>query len=160
MNLSLPIWIGSIALLIFLAGRFGLLSGRAPRKLGVHDGRLKAPSRTPNSVSSQADLWSEHPRRTHAHIDPLPLSGDGPGTMERLHTIAAAMPGATVVEFREDYLYVRFQTPWLRFVDDAEFWLDPKANVIQLRSASRIGRRDFDVNRKRLESIRRRLVAA
>ena len=160
MNLSLPIWIGGIALLIFLAGRIGLLSGRVPRKLGVHEGRLKAPSRTPNSVSSQAGLWSEHPRCRQAHIDPLALRGDGPGTMERLHTIAAAMPGATVVEFRKDYLYVRFRTPLLRFFDDAEFWFDSEANVIQLRSASRIGRRDFDVNRKRLESIRRRLAAA
>ena len=37
-----------------LAGQLGLLKGKAPTDLGVHDGRLKPPSKTPNSVSSQA----------------------------------------------------------------------------------------------------------
>jgi uncharacterized protein (DUF1499 family) len=41
-------------------------------------------------------------------------------------------------------------------VDDAEFWLDPAAGVIQVRSASRLGSKDFGVNRKRIEAIRSR----
>ena len=55
-----------------------------------------------------------------------------------------AMPGATVVTQRDDYLYVRFSTRWLGFVDDAEFWADPANRVIQLRSASRLGASDLD----------------
>ena len=40
------------------------------------------------------------------------------------------------------------------YVDDVEFALDEKAGVIHVRSASRLGIRDMDVNRKRIESIR------
>ncbi|HEY9596037.1 MAG TPA: DUF1499 domain-containing protein, partial [Cyanophyceae cyanobacterium] len=40
------------------------------------------------------------------------------------------------------------------FVDDVEFFLDDNANVIQVRSASRLGESDLGVNRKRIETIR------
>jgi len=40
-----------------------------------------------------------------------------------------------------------------------EFWFDPAANVIQVRSASRVGRGDMGVNRKRIEAIRAALEA-
>jgi uncharacterized protein (DUF1499 family) len=42
-------------------------------------------------------------------------------------------------------------------VDDVEFFFDGK--VVQVRSCSRLGRRDFGVNRKRVEAIRRRVEA-
>ena len=40
------------------------------------------------------------------------------------------------------------------FVDDLEFWLNPTQAVIEVRSASRLGREDFGANRARLERIR------
>jgi uncharacterized protein (DUF1499 family) len=40
------------------------------------------------------------------------------------------------------------------FVDDVEFFLDEGANVIHVRSASRLGQSDLGVNRKRVETIR------
>ena len=147
----------ALVLLIVAAGQMGLFSGRPPQHLGVRDGRLKAPSSTPNSVSSQAGLWAGHARRTQAQIAPLVLVGTGPETIARIQSIVAEMPSATIVEAREDYLYVRFTTRWLRFVDDAEFWFDPSTQVVQVRSASRVGRRDLDVNRQRIEAIRQRL---
>ena len=45
----------------------------------------------------------------------------------------------------------------MKFVDDAEFWFDPANSVVQVRSASRIGRKDFGVNRARIEAIRQAL---
>ncbi|MFT6766081.1 MAG: hypothetical protein ACJA1Y_000108, partial [Burkholderiaceae bacterium] len=45
-------------------------------------------------------------------------------------------------------------TKLLGFVDDLEFWFNPQAQVIELRSASRLGREDFGTNRKRIEAIR------
>jgi uncharacterized protein (DUF1499 family) len=47
----------------------------------------------------------------------------------------------------------------MKFVDDVEFWFDPAANVIQVRSASRVGRGDMGVNRKRIEAVRAALEA-
>ena len=54
---------------------------------------------------------------------------------------------------------MQFTTKMMKFVDDAEFWFDPRANVVQVRSASRLGRQDFGVNRARIEAIRARLEA-
>lgn len=146
-----------VALLAFGAGQLGFFSGQAPGDLGVRDGRLKAPSKTPNSVSSQADLWPG-PGTEYAHIAPLVLRGDATQTMAKLKAIVASMPGARVVESRSDYLYVQFTTRWMKFVDDTEFWVDPAAGVVQVRSASRVGRKDLGVNRERVESIRARLA--
>jgi uncharacterized protein (DUF1499 family) len=64
------------------------------------------------------------------------------------------MPGIRVVEQRPDYLRAEAETRWMRFTDDLEFWFDPGRKVIELRSASRLGRKDFGVNRERIEAIR------
>lgn len=149
----------ALAVLLFMAGQLGMLSGPAPTGLGVHDGRLRAPAATPNSVSSQADLWPQSPLHEQARIAPLALRGAGAATLARIKAIVEAMPGAKVVESRDDYLYAQFTTRWLKFVDDTEFWFDPTANVVQVRSASRVGRKDFGVNRQRIEAIRARLQA-
>ena len=66
------------------------------------------------------------------------------------------MPGATVIEEKPNYLYAEFRTKLLGFVDDVEFLLGD--GVIHVRSASRLGRRDFGVNRRRIESLRKILT--
>lgn len=147
-----------LVVLVWLAGRFGALRGQPPADLGVREGRLKPPSRTPNSVSSQADLYPDHPQRDYARIAALPAGGGAAASIARVRAVVERMPGATVIEQRDDYLYVQFETPAMRFVDDVEFWYDPAAQAIAVRSASRIGRRDFGVNRARVEAIRAQLL--
>ncbi len=149
-----------LALLLLAAGWLGLLAGRPPADLGVRAGRLKPPSTTPNSVTSQAALYPDHPRRQAAAIAPLAWRGDGASAIAKLAKVIGSMPGAEIVEQRPDYLRARFTSRWLRFVDDAEFWFDPANGVVQVRSASRLGRRDFDVNRQRIERIRALLALA
>ncbi len=148
-----------LAVAALVVGQLGLLQGTAPNNLGLRDGKLKPPSKTPNSVSSQAGLWPDHPMRAYAEIAPLPLKGDGPASMLRLKSVVENMPGARVVESRPDYLYAQFTTPLMKYVDDTEFWFDPTVNVIQLRSASRVGGKDYGVNRRRIDEIRRLLEA-
>lgn len=145
---------------VLVAAQFGLLRGSAPADLGLRDGKLKRPSKTPNSVSSQARLWPGHPQLAYAHIAPLPLVGDGPATMARLKALCESMPGATVVTHEPDYLHVHFQTRLMKYTDDTEFWFDPAEGVVHVRSASRLGRKDFGVNRARVEAIRAALTAA
>jgi uncharacterized protein (DUF1499 family) len=116
---------------------------RRPGNLGVKDGRLARCRRSPNCVSSQAD-----PGDKEHYIAPIAFSG----TMEQLRRAIAELPLATIVEARDDYLYAEFRTPILRFVDDVEFLkLD---DVLHVRSASRLGRRDFKANRNRVEQLR------
>ena len=149
-----------LLVMVLLAGPMGMLKGTPPAGLGVREGKLKPPSKTPNSVTSQAALHSEHPMRAYADIAPLPLKGDGPSTLAKIKTIVDGMAGAAVINSEPDYLYAQFTTQLMKFVDDTEFWFDPAAGVIQVRSASRVGRGDRGVNRARIEAIRARLAAA
>ncbi len=67
---------------------------------------------------------------------------------------------ARIVREQPGYLQAEFTSRMLGFVDDVEFVLEPTARVIHVRSASRLGYRDFGVNRERVEAIRRQLAAA
>ena len=148
-----------LAAVAVLAGQLGLLSGTPPADLGVRDGKLKRPSKTPNSVSSQADLWPGDAQQSYARIAPLRLMGSGPETLARLKTLLEAQPRTMVVKAEADYLYATFTTPLMKYTDDVEFWFDPAAQVVQVRSASRLGRKDLGANRARVEALRALLQA-
>ena len=149
-----------IVVSVVLAGQLGLLRGKPPHGLGVNDGKLKRLSSTPNSVHSQAELWPGHAQQEYARISPLALKGDGGATITKLKALLQAMPGVQIVDSRADYVYATCQTRLMKFVDDIEFWFDPSAGVVQLRSSSRVGRNDFGVNRARVEVLRAALAAS
>ncbi len=157
--MTVVVWILVAVAAVLVAARLDAFSGRQPDNLGLREGKLKPPSKTPNSVSSQAALWPDHPMAQAAGIAPLALDGDGPATIARIAAVVEGMDGAHVVSRQPDYLYVQFTTRLMRFVDDTEFWLDPAAGVVQVRSASRVGRGDHGVNRARIEAIRAALAA-
>lgn len=148
--------LAAIALFTVGAGQAGLFAGSQPVNLGVHNGRLAPPATTPNSVSSQADLYPDNPQSAHARIAPLIYAGDRARAMAHLIDAIRSMDGARIVSEQPDYLYAQFRTPWMGFVDDVEFFLDPVAGVMQVRSASRLGRSDLGANRRRIEEIRQR----
>jgi uncharacterized protein (DUF1499 family) len=151
LSIGLPI----LLVAAVLAVQAGALQGTAPTDLGVRDGRLKPPSNTPNSVSSQTTLYPDHPQRTHAAIDPLPFKqGGAEASIQAVQQALQAMPGVTVVAQQDGYLYAQAQTRWLRFVDDVEFWANPERQVVELRSASRLGHGDLGANRARIERVR------
>jgi uncharacterized protein (DUF1499 family) len=139
---------------IIVAGQIGLLRGTRPEDLGVHNGRLKPPSLSNNSVSSQAMLYPEHPQMKNAAIDPFPVVGDGQGDFSRLTNLVKGMPRTTIIQGDKSYLHVECTTQLLRFTDDLEFWLDVAHKVIHVRSASRLGEEDLGTNRSRVETIR------
>ena len=134
----------------------GLFSGTRPSNLGVHDGRLAPPKPTPNNVSSQADRNAD----ARHYIEPLHYTGDAQRAWAALRNIVAGMPRVRVVKSEPNYLYAEFTSKLMGFVDDVEFYLDAKAGVIQVRSASRLGRGDHGVNRQRIERIRAKLAQA
>ncbi|MFM2274330.1 MAG: hypothetical protein RL211_202 [Pseudomonadota bacterium] len=143
-----------LALVLVIIGQMGLLAGKAPSRLGVTDGRLKPPSSTPNSVSSQASLYPDHPQQAYAAIAPLTFKGDGEAAIKQLAQVLTQMPRTVIVTQNADYLYAQSTTALLKFTDDVEFWLDKPSHVIQARSSSRLGRKDLGVNRARVEAIR------
>ncbi len=119
-------------------------SFRRPTNLGVKDGLLAPCRRSPNCVSSQAD-----PSDREHYIAPLRAS------MEEVRKAVEALPRTRIVLALPNYLYAEFRSRLLGFVDDVEFFFDGAA--VQVRSASRLGRRDFGVNRARIEQLRRML---
>ena len=162
MTLTILKWLAltflALTLLAVLAGQFGFLRSSAPGNLGVKDGRLQPPSPTPNSVTSQAALWPGHPQQAYATIAPLALRGDGAATLARIRNIVVGLPGTVVVKAEGAYLHVEFTTRVMKYTDDVEFWLDPAAGVVHVRSASRLGKGDLGANRARVEAIRAALA--
>jgi uncharacterized protein (DUF1499 family) len=92
-------------------------------------------------------------------IAPIPFTGSAEEAMRRLLDILRGAPRVRIVAQDATSVQVEFRTKFFRFVDDAYFVVDPEAKVIHFRSASRLGRGDFGVNRKRLEGLRARFVA-
>jgi len=121
-------------------------TGTRPSNLGVKDGKLAACPGTPNCVSSQSD-------DPQSKIDALP----GVAIAE-IKKVVNAMAGTTIVEEKDNYLYAEFKSKLMGYVDDVEFYLDSSTNAVQVRSASRLGKSDLGVNRKRVEEIRSKLA--
>ena len=116
---------------------------RRPSNLGVKDGRLAPCRSTPNCVSSQAD-----PADREHYIAPLTFRG----RMDELRRAVESMPRSTVIAADRNYLYAEYRTALMRYVDDVELYFD--GQVLQVRSCARLGRRDFGVNRERVERLR------
>ncbi|XP_038974404.1 uncharacterized protein LOC103697526 isoform X3 [Phoenix dactylifera] len=80
---------------------------------------------------------------------------------ELLQVVESIKPdnfSAHVVEKKEDYVRVEYESPIMGFVDDVEFWFPPGSRtVVEYRSASRLGNFDFDINRKRIKALRSEL---
>jgi uncharacterized protein (DUF1499 family) len=129
-----------------------VFSWKRPDNLGAKDGRLAPPKRTPNCVSSQAD-----PADAEHYVAPIAFKGDTAAAMAAAKQAVEGMTDATIIRQEGGYLYAEYRTKLMRFVDDVELLHDAKAGVLHVRSASRLGRRDFGVNRARVEALRRRI---
>ncbi len=117
-------------------------SGTRPKNLGVKDGKLAPCPGTPNCVSSQSD-------NPQFKVDPLPAT-----SIAEIKKVVEGMERTTIIEETDNYLYAEFKSKLMGYVDDVEFYLDSDNNVVQVRSASRLGQSDLGVNRKRVEEIR------
>ncbi len=120
-------------------------TGKRPNNLGVKDGKLAPVPNTPNCVHSQSD-------NPQYKIQPLPMV-----SISELKKVIENMERTTIIEETDNYLYAEFQTSLMGYVDDVEFYLDKNQNVTHVRSASRLGKSDLGLNRKRVEEIRTKL---
>jgi uncharacterized protein (DUF1499 family) len=133
-----------------------MLDWRRPKNLGVNDGRLAPPRATPNCVSSQAD-----PADREHYIAPIAFRGDAAKAMAAARRAVETMERSRIVRIEGagafPYLYAEYRSKLLGYVDDLELVFDGKAGLFHVRSASRLGRRDFGVNRARVEALRAEL---
>ncbi len=122
-------------------------SGNRPDNLGIKNGHLSSCPESPNCVSSES-LDTDH------KIEPLSAKGTEEEIFDQLKMVIETMDNAEIIIENNPYLYAEFTTPILGFVDDVEFYLDGEQDIIQVRSASRLGESDLGVNRRRVETIR------
>lgn len=111
------------------------------------DSRLAPCPRTPNCVSTQAPPGRQR-------MDPIPYTGSLADARERLLRVLRARPRTRIVREDADFLHAECRSAFFRFVDDVHFLFDDTVKEIHFRSASRLGRSDFGVNRMRMEEIR------
>lgn len=143
-----------LPLLVLLLGASLLAwwSHRDQPEAGLVAGRLRADGTGSNFVCSETGT------RPDRAIAPFAFTGTPEAAWVRLRTVMIES-GGDVKRETEDYLWATFTTPVMRFVDDVELRLDRAANVIQIRSASRVGNHDLGANRRRVESLRARWTA-
>ncbi len=145
MSVWIPLALVLGLLLVVLTG----CTGSPPATLGTF---ADCPD-SPNCVSTKA--------KDEAHgVPPIETSLTKKETQKRILDIIASLPRTHVVTQSEDYLHVEFTSLLFRFVDDVEFFFAEENGKIHFRSASRLGRSDLGVNRKRMEGIRERFATA
>lgn len=129
-----------------IPGASSLFAGKQPN-LGLEDGQLSPCPDSPNCVASQnADV-------DHA-IAPLSYQTDRETARDIVLKVLSVVPRTQVVEQTDNYIRFESSSRLLGFVDDGEFYFPKDEAVIHLRSASRLGKSDLEVNRRRIEQIR------
>ena len=132
--------------------RFRFLAGRPLHVPGINDGRLAACPARPNCVCSDA-IDPLH------RISPLILRAPPARAWAAARAAVLSLPRTQIVSESDDYLHAECRSAVFGFVDDLELHLRPQSDSIAVRSASRLGYRDFGVNRQRVERLRVILAA-
>lgn len=109
--------------------------------------------RTPNCISTQA----ADPTKK---MDPIPYTGTLEEARERLLRVLRAYPRTTIVQEGPVSLKAECRSLIFHYVDDVDLAFDDQQKTIHFRSASRVGRWDMGVNRRRMKRLRRRFLKA
>ncbi len=118
---------------------------------GLVAGRLAPCPSSPNCVGSD-------PASGTASVEPWHPVGTPREALAAIRGWLDREPGIRVGSATDTYLHAVATTPILRFKDDLELAVDDAAGVLHVRSASRVGYSDLGTNRRRVESLRLRLI--
>ena len=128
-----------------------IFSGRRPRALGIHDGRLRDCPPSPNCACSDAS------RDSH-RVDAFRLVKAPAEAWRAVRESVEALPRTRVITDTGTYLHAECRSALFGFVDDLELQLRADDGLVAVRSASRIGYSDLGVNGERVRGLRRELV--
>lgn len=115
---------------------------------GRHRSRLAPCPERPNCVSTEAD------DRLH-RMRPIPFRGAPDFALERMATVIADQPRATLRHREPGWLHAEFRSRVFGYIDDVDIEVDAEAGVLRFRSASRLGHWDLGVNRRRMKRLAR-----
>jgi uncharacterized protein (DUF1499 family) len=123
----------------------------AGRLSGPGEPLLPCPA-SPNCVST--DAVDER----HA-MEAIPFHGSAADAQRHAREALLREPRTRIVAAAPGYLRAEARSRILRFVDDVQVVVDDRAKVIRFRSASRVGKSDLGVNRKRMRRFGERFRA-
>ena len=92
-------------------------------------------------------------------MTPIPFRGSPAGVQGAVRRALLAEPRTRIVLDEPGYVRAESRSRIFRFVDDVEMVIDADERVIRFRSASRVGRSDFGVNRARMRRVGARLIS-
>lgn len=125
---------------------------RPPASLAAPGEALRPCPSTPNCVSTEA--------RDQRHgMQAVPFRGTPEAAQRHARQALLQDPRTRVVMDAPGYLRAEARSRVFRFVDDVEVVVDGAARVVRFRSASRVGRSDLGVNRRRMQRFTERFRA-
>ena len=119
--------------------------------VGLIDGKFYPCPKTPNCASTQST------DELHK-IEPITYDSSLENAKEKIVKIINSMKRTEIITQTENYIHIEFKSKLFKFVDDVEFYFDDREKIIHFKSASRVGRSDLGVNRKRMENIRKEFL--
>ncbi|MCW8900943.1 MAG: DUF1499 domain-containing protein [Gammaproteobacteria bacterium] len=137
----------SLFVIYFFILGFNSKSKVAP---GLTENHLANCPNTPNCVSSENEQHINH------YITPISLTQKNysiADTLLMLKDIVRDMGGTIQLE-KKNYIAATFTSAIFGFVDDLEIRIDSTQNMTHFRSASRVGRSDLGVNKKRVQLVK------
>jgi|GEM_PF-2576765 len=123
--------------------------GIAPSHLGPQgsEGKTFFPcSSTSNCISTTEDPSQEN------YIEPIPYTEPKEMAYSKMVRVIESRQGCVIKTKKENYIWAECTSAIFKFVDDLEIIFNMK-NEIHMKSASRKGKLDFGVNKKRLNEI-------
>ncbi len=142
---------------VFLIFSLGVLSGCAALtdySVGRAANQTLTPCPpSPRCVSSQAIDPDQR-------VEPIMLLDASDAVWKRVVDILSQQPRTRVMVAEAHYAHAEVDSPWGIYIDDFELLRDPRSSEVNLRSSSRVGYYDFNVNRERVEALRQVLTDA
>jgi len=109
---------------------------------------------TDNGQQSLADC----PGTPNCQRDTLTIGGEPSQAIRTMATLIGENSHTQIVTQDEQYLHATWSSPIMGFIDDVEFLLVQPENgeqpVLQVRSASRLGKSDLGANAARIDTLR------
>jgi len=143
MKLAL-ITLGVLLIAYALARVLVVYASPTPVTLYSGEGDLTPCPSSPNCVSSVD---------TDTSFAIAGVTDDATAMFKHLQSAIRSRGDARVVQQTAHYLHAEFKTRWMGYIDDVEVLLIPEREILQLKSASRLGYSDMGANRKRIASL-------
>ncbi len=133
--------------LFFLIFIVSSCSAPRPNNLGIVEAKLSPCPDKPNCVSSFAASEDEH------FLPAIKIISNKERAHLKISGILTKNGSAKIISTTADYIHAEYTSSVFKFVDDVEFYFGID-QLVHFKSASRTGRSDLGVNKKRMEEIR------